>query len=785
MDTRRTANSRPLSVTSSKDVGSAVSKHPPRQYVAPRRDFASERTGSDAAASYRRPGQPKSRIQRPRARGYDSSCQKEEVAKEKAPAAEYGSAQVWGSKKSNMNHLLNFHFESRDYQDHYSPGCRVGHYGDGRRGVRRAGSSLPYNKERFLQANCQFVVRDGYDYAVHAVDPDTLVEWHRIEQVRIFGHEVSSCPICLYPPKAARITRCGHIYCWSCMLHYLSLDDKSWRKCPICYEAVHEKDLKSVTALETHHYSAGQQITMKLMKKPRGLVQVLPAAAADCADRGLFPPSISDAENTCYAKLLSANADQIQSIIDAERLELQQMLEEEEEASLESSFINAALTSLEARQQHLLTAETGSSKPSDRSSPDVDLPVEIAEHTESEPDDGSIVHTAVPKADLCYASAFDDIEEPVSDTLPYVDTDTSSVDMSAAAPDSDTVSGMTGVASAPALLMLTPDDELPLTEAFSDVSLTDSRPVLVPFADHKSHLDDSFYFYQASDGQHIYMHAVNIRCLVKQYGHLRHCPDTITATVVEMESVSMDEDLRRRLRYLSHLPLTCEFVMAELDLHPPVLSQLVLDAFKDELNKRKVNRQRRVRLEMRHASRIRHRENRQMGFDPTLRVIRSDFVRTSESVAMLPAAVDDTLPSSHTAEDESAISSSVTFGAVAAAGSETGSGQEPSTSPTTLSFAQMLKAGSVKCKSGGEAWPRPVKPASASQSRESQHNSDADDYQQVPRYESSLSDAIQAALDSYDHTTDVVSAEVQAPAGGKKKQKKKKLLFSTSLPRGS
>jgi len=31
--------------------------------------------------------------------------------------------------------------------------------------------------------SCQFVVRDGYDYAVHAVDPDTLVEWDRIEQV--------------------------------------------------------------------------------------------------------------------------------------------------------------------------------------------------------------------------------------------------------------------------------------------------------------------------------------------------------------------------------------------------------------------------------------------------------------------------------------------------------------------------------------------------------------------------------------------------------------------------
>ena len=49
------------------------------------------------------------------------------------------------------------------------------------------------------------------------------------------------------------------------------------------------------------------------------------------------------------------------------------------------------------------------------------------------------------------------------------------------------------------------------------------------------------------------------------------------------------------------------------------------------------------------------------------------------------------------AEDESAISSSVTFGAVAAAGSETGSGQEPSTSPTTLSFAQVVTVTESLC----------------------------------------------------------------------------------------
>ena len=34
-----------------------------------------------------------------------------------------------------------------------------------------------------VHCSCQFVVNDGFDYTVHAVDPDTLVDWDRIEQV--------------------------------------------------------------------------------------------------------------------------------------------------------------------------------------------------------------------------------------------------------------------------------------------------------------------------------------------------------------------------------------------------------------------------------------------------------------------------------------------------------------------------------------------------------------------------------------------------------------------------
>ena len=51
----------------------------------------------------------------------------------------------------------------------------------------------------------------------------------------------------------------------------------------------------------------------------------------------------------------------------------------------------------------------------------------------------------------------------------------------------------------------------------------------------------AMYLFLASDGQHIYLHALNARCLVKEYGSLANCPDTITANIIQMENVFMSE----------------------------------------------------------------------------------------------------------------------------------------------------------------------------------------------------------------------------------------------------
>lgn len=148
--------------------------------------------------------------------------------------AELNSVYLSGSKKHNLNHLLNFNYAPRSaHDDHQLVRSAIGR----KQFVR-------YNKEQYLQAICQFVVRADIDWKPYTQSADQLVEWSAVEQVHVQSTEEPQCPICLYHPVAGKMTRCGHVYCWPCVLHYLALSDKSWRKCPICYEAIHASDLK-------------------------------------------------------------------------------------------------------------------------------------------------------------------------------------------------------------------------------------------------------------------------------------------------------------------------------------------------------------------------------------------------------------------------------------------------------------------------------------------------------------------------------------------------------------
>lgn len=75
----------------------------------------------------------------------------------------------------------------------------------------------------------------------------------------------------------------------------------------------------------------------------------------------------------------------------------------------------------------------------------------------------------------------------------------------------------------------------------------------------------------------------------------------------------MSEDLRKRLKYLQHLPVCTQFEVVEIEFEPGTISPEVAAQFKDELNDRKKNRQKRARAERIREKQIFEFNERQLG----------------------------------------------------------------------------------------------------------------------------------------------------------------------------
>ena len=68
-------------------------------------------------------------------------------------------------------------------------------------------------------------------------------------------------------------------------------------------------------------------------------------------------------------------------------------------------------------------------------------------------------------------------------------------------------------------------------------------------------VDDRF-FYQAADGQWIFLSQLDLRILAAQHGSLATCPAQLEAVITDMDTVVQTEATRRRFKRLSHVPLT-------------------------------------------------------------------------------------------------------------------------------------------------------------------------------------------------------------------------------------
>ena len=88
------------------------------------------------------------------------------------------------------------------------------------------------------------------------------------------------------------------------------------------------------------------------------------------------------------------------------------------------------------------------------------------------------------------------------------------------------------------------------------------------------------------------------QCDVSQ--SLAQCAATIGGRVVQLEALVVTPELRKRHRYLGHLPLGKQLLVAELALGPRphgsgLVSRATIDAFAREFEARRQERQNRVR----------------------------------------------------------------------------------------------------------------------------------------------------------------------------------------------
>ncbi|KAF7436414.1 hypothetical protein PC9H_003247 [Pleurotus ostreatus] len=502
----------------------------------------------------------------------------------------------------NLNHLLNFTLPPRQTQ----PANNLP------RRSRKTANHGVWNKERFVNAQYRFVMNPTGDYTVHFADPDIFFQWQDILQVIIprssalasagagisqeEGH--TSCPICLAPPTAPRMTKCGHVYCYPCILHYLNTSDNKWARCPICFDSVNEKQLKNVKWFDgpTHSYDdepgddapsasssvadntlsatprEGALLRMRLMQRPQITTLALPRSHTWPSD--LLPPHqapfhfLPDVYD--YAKFMLATPAYLIQDLTQDLDEL--MAERRTLASTNDELGIVFVESAEAKIHQQIV------KASALESPHIKALINKARHEQRE------------------------IEQRFADQerAKQYEVDPA-LDPSAEIPEEFLATRSTGFFAPPTLARI--DVVQPPPSPNPNRATPKQRRNINPPPPSTS----TYYYYQAASGLPIFLHPLDIKILFSHFNSYASFPDVITLRVEGLSEGSVNDDLRKRCKYLGHLPEGADVVFVEADLEG-VVGKEGLKNFEGPLRMRRSRRKEKGRKDDRAKARAEERD---------------------------------------------------------------------------------------------------------------------------------------------------------------------------------
>lgn len=429
------------------------------------------------------------------------------------------------------------------------------------------------------------------------MDADVHLEWNSVLQILVSAQsQLTSCPICLSTPVAPRMAKCGHIFCLPCLIRYMhSTDDEKpmpekkarWKKCPICWDSIYISETRPVRWFSGQEGAApreGCDVVLRLISRKSGSTLAMPRDGAESLDRAEDIPWYFAAEVIDYARVMKGSEDYMHAQ-HAEEIQALELQEREDELIFGEGMLwtRKAVSAIIEAQDRLKGIGNPPSAPPQPVEKKLRRAPVILHEEEKVPDWYTVQHVAKSGQSSSGRSVTLPSPAPTTeaDHVSVLTSDIKSHTMTASPPHADN------------------NDGKPLRSQnqrrYDDPALTRTRANW-NVTSHSPADDSTFYFYEAL--LHYYLSPLDIRILKTAFGDFSAFPATVLPRVERVSTGHIvDDDLRRRAKYLAHLPHGCEVGFLECDWTDVVVPE-ILNGFSGDIERRrKKNREKETREE--------------------------------------------------------------------------------------------------------------------------------------------------------------------------------------------